>query len=216
LVIAVAVFVGYHIDAERLERANADRARNEQQAVEARYRQLFDTNTAPILVADSSGTILDANPAARALIPGNLPGRFVHDILGVNAEALDDAVGHVIAISVAETGLGDYRVSAAHVRATSAKEPLTQLVLEDVTQERAEGRRVHRFAGLRGGQGNEFLATSRKGKARSGFTTRAAAELTSELAVMSPSATANSSSRTAQIRQGVGHTVPRHGDCHRG
>lgn len=45
-VIAVAVFVGCHIDRERLERAKADRARSEQQAVEVRYRQLFDTNTA--------------------------------------------------------------------------------------------------------------------------------------------------------------------------
>lgn len=148
LVIAVAVFVGYHIDAERLERAGAHRARSEQRAVEERYRQLFDTNTAPILVADSSGTILDANPTARALMSGNLPGRSVHDVLGADVGALGDAGGRVIALSVPESGLRDYRVSIAQVQATPAKEPLTQLVLEDVTQERAEGRRVHRFAGL--------------------------------------------------------------------
>lgn len=148
LVIAVAIFVGYHIDAEQRERANADQARSERQAAEVRYQQLFDTNTAPILVADSSGTIVDANPAARVLIPGTLPGRRVPDILGAEFGVLNNAAERLVAISVPEAGVRDYRVRTTHVQATSAQEPLTQLVLEDVTQELAEGRRVHRFAGL--------------------------------------------------------------------
>jgi signal transduction histidine kinase len=39
-------------------------------------------------------------------------------------------------------------VNIACIPARSADAPLTQLVLEDITEERAEGYRVHRFAGL--------------------------------------------------------------------
>jgi PAS domain S-box-containing protein len=148
LVIAVAVFVGYHIDAERLERARAERARNEQQATEARYRQLFETNAAPILVASQSGTILDANPAARALVPEDVVGRLVHDILGSGTGAVREGTGSVIAISTPQADLHYYRVNVARVPAKPEKEPLTQMVLQDVTEERAEGERVHRFAEL--------------------------------------------------------------------
>jgi two-component system sensor histidine kinase UhpB len=148
LVIAVAVFVGYHIDAERLARASAQRARTQQQAAEARYRQLFETNAAPILVATQSGTILDANPAACALVQGTVIGRPVRDVLGRDAGAVGDGAGRVIPVSAPGAGLRHYRVTGAQVAAERAEEPLTQLVLEDVTEERAEGNRVHRFAEL--------------------------------------------------------------------
>lgn len=94
----------------------------------------------PILVADSSGTILDAESATRALIPGNLPGSSVHDVLGADAGAPGAATRRVTAISVPEADLRDCRVSAADVQATPPKEPRTQGVLEDVTQERTEER----------------------------------------------------------------------------
>ncbi len=105
LVIAVAVFVGHHIDAERAERTRAERASSDQQATEIRYRQLFDTNTAPILVASPAGTILDANPAARALAGKCLAGLAVHDVLGPEAAPPGDAAGSVLAISAPPAGL---------------------------------------------------------------------------------------------------------------
>jgi signal transduction histidine kinase len=148
LVVAVAVFIGHHIDTERLERAHAEWARIEQQATEARYRQLFDTNAAPILVVGKSGAILDANPAARALVRENVVGRPVHDVLGSRAGAIGDGAGSVIAMPTPPNGLRYYRVNAGHVPAKPEKEPLTQLVLQDITEERAEGERVHRFAEL--------------------------------------------------------------------
>ncbi len=148
LVIAVAVFVGYHIDAERLARADEQQARSGQRAAEARYQQLFDINAVPILVASPTGVILDANPAARALVQGTLTGRPVQDVLGAGLEALGDGAGHVVTISAPKASPRDYRVNIARIPARSAERPLTQLVLEDVTEERAEGDRVHRFAGL--------------------------------------------------------------------
>jgi signal transduction histidine kinase len=147
LVIAVAAFVGYHIDAERLARDHAQRARTEQQAAEARYRQLFDTNAAPILVIGQSGEILDANPAARALVPGHVLGRPVPEVLGFDGPARDSG-GRIVTISTPQAGLRSYRVNIGQVPATPGEEPLSQLVLQDVTQELAEELRVHRFAGL--------------------------------------------------------------------
>ena len=63
-------------------------------------------------------------------------------------EALGDGAGHVVTISAPKAGPRDYRVNIAPIPARSAERPLTQLVLEDITEERAEGDRIHRFAGL--------------------------------------------------------------------
>ncbi len=146
LVGAVAAFVGYHIDAEHLARSHARQARNEQRAAEARYRQLFDTNAAPILVAGQSGEIVDANPAARALFPGSLHGRPAPQVLGLPG-GVGDCAGQVVAIATPH-GPRSYRLNVGLVPAAAGQEPMCQLVLEDVTEELAEGLRVHRFAGL--------------------------------------------------------------------
>jgi signal transduction histidine kinase len=145
LVIAVAVFVGYHIDAERVERTHARQARSGQRAAEARYQQLFNTNAAPILVVGESGEILDANPAARALVTGDVEGEPVTGVLGLSTS---DSAGRVIAISAPQGGPRMYRVDVARVPAAPGEEQVTQLVLEDITAEIAEGNRVHRFAEL--------------------------------------------------------------------
>lgn len=146
LVIAVAIFVGFHIDAERAARTRAQRARTEQQVAEARYQQLFDINAAPILVAAISGTILDANPAARALSAADVVGLTVREVVGRATEEFDGPSGTVLTITSPLTGPRDYRVNVARVPTDLTFEPLTQLVLEDVTEERAEGVRVQRFA----------------------------------------------------------------------
>lgn len=149
IVLAVAVFVGYHIDLERLERAHAHRARSAQQAAEARYGQLFETNAAPILVADSDGVIVDANPAAVALLPGDLTGRSLRDILPVNPDRDAATTGQIIPVPAGDADVRYFRVDVARTPAGPGDgQPLTQLVLQDVTEERAEGNRAHRFAEL--------------------------------------------------------------------
>jgi two-component system sensor histidine kinase UhpB len=146
LVVAVAVFVGYYIDVERLERAQVQRAESGYRAAEVKYRQLFDTNAAPILVLDQAGTVLEANPAARALARREPVGEPVAEILGFSLDTPDDNESRVITIGPTGAGLRDYRVSLTSVR--TAHEPLIQMVLDDVTEERAEGQRVRRFAEL--------------------------------------------------------------------
>jgi len=145
VVIAVAGFVGYFIDKERREREQAVRAQNEHQAAEARYRQLFDTNAAPILVLGQDGTILQANPAAGTLDPEPVIGKAVSDLLGRDLAALS-AGNHVITLSHPGDLPRDYRVSIAPV--TAADPALIQLVLQDVTEELAEGRQARSFAEL--------------------------------------------------------------------
>lgn len=148
LVIAVAVFVGYHIDAERAERARAQSATAGQQMAEARYRQLFNTNVAPILVTSEQGTVLDANPAARALARGEIVGRGISDILAGGSVMTAGGPGQVIAMPVGGSSIRYYRVNVAEVPASPEQKPVRQLVLQDVTEDRAEGDRAHRFAEL--------------------------------------------------------------------
>jgi signal transduction histidine kinase len=144
VVIAVAGFVGYYIDKERREREQVVRAENEHRAAEARYRQLFDTNAAPILVLGRDGTILQANPAAGSLDAEPVTGRPVSDLLGRDLAAL--SAGSVIALSHPGNSPRDYRVSIAPIIA--ADPALIQLVLQDVTEELADGRQARNFAEL--------------------------------------------------------------------
>ncbi len=144
VVIAVAGFVGYYIDKERREREQVVRAEGEHRAAEARFRQLFDTNAAPILVLGQDGTILQANPAAGTLDAEPVIGRTVSDLLGRDLAAL--SAGSVITLSHPGALPRDYRVSIAPVMA--ADPALIQLVLQDVTEELAEGRQARNFAEL--------------------------------------------------------------------
>ena len=84
LICAMSIFVGYWVQKERRARYQAEQAREAHRAAEARYRALFESNHAPILVVDGQGNIRDANPAARQLF----------DVLARNASAtLADCLG---------------------------------------------------------------------------------------------------------------------------
>ncbi len=81
---AIALVVGRRVASERAARIQADEARREHLAAEARYRGLFTTNSAPILIVDGSGTIVEANPAALSLFggQGEQSGKKLADLLG--------------------------------------------------------------------------------------------------------------------------------------
>jgi signal transduction histidine kinase len=81
---AIALVVGRRVASERASRIQADEARREHLAAEARYRGLFTTNSAPILIVDGSGTIVEANPAALSLFgaQGEQSGKKLADLLG--------------------------------------------------------------------------------------------------------------------------------------
>lgn len=82
---AIALVVGRRVAAERVARLQADEARREHLAAEARYSGLFRTNSAPILIVDGSGTVVESNPAALTLfaeLKGDQSGAKLGDLLG--------------------------------------------------------------------------------------------------------------------------------------
>ncbi len=81
----IAFVVGRRVTAERGARVQAETARLAHLAAEARYRTLFEANTAPILLVDGGGVILEANAAGLATFPASRrpdPGRRLEDVVG--------------------------------------------------------------------------------------------------------------------------------------
>ena len=98
---ALALLIGQHVSGEREVRRRADESRQAHLSAEALYRDLFDSNQAPILIVDGSGFVVEANasaqsafaPAGRAADPRTglasvpaLPVRLV-DMIGAGAAA---------------------------------------------------------------------------------------------------------------------------------
>ena len=140
LILVVTLFFGQRIDYERLAYARSERATAEALAVEARYRRLFETNRAPILVINSQGAVTDANPAARLLFGEDMVGKLGASIVEIDPS---QPPGRVLALPDGR----DYRIDLVSVPSATG-EPLTQMIFEDVTEERSEGRRATQYAAL--------------------------------------------------------------------
>ena len=79
----VAVFVGQRVDREQYLRRRSEIS-------EAKYRGLFESSPAAVLVVDAAGVILEANPAAHALFgreQAPLRGDRVVDLIGTACAA---------------------------------------------------------------------------------------------------------------------------------
>jgi signal transduction histidine kinase len=142
LVDVVAFAFGQLIVAERLAHSRVERATAESLAVEARYHRLFETNRSPIVVLDHQGSVSDANPAAKALLGEDVVGRLRATLFD-GAETLDEQVGRVLCLPDGR----DYRLDFVSLPAGPG-DPPTQVIFEDVTEERSEGRRATRYAQL--------------------------------------------------------------------
>jgi signal transduction histidine kinase len=139
----LAAFVfGLRIEAERLARESAEVATSEQLAAEARYRQLFEANRSPIVVLDQTGLVTDANTAARALFGDGIVGRDGTALFQGSGDLLVPA-GSVLAFPDGR----EYHIRQMPVPASSGPAS-SQVVFEDVTEERAEGRQASRYARL--------------------------------------------------------------------
>jgi signal transduction histidine kinase len=142
LVVMVAIVFGQRMDTERLTHVRVEQTMAASLAIETRFHRLFETNHSPILVLDHQDVVTDANPAARTL--------FGEEVIGVSgARLLDQDVtltgqaGRVVSLANGH----DYRLDV--VSLTNEDGDLsTQVVLEDVTEERSEGRRARRYAQL--------------------------------------------------------------------
>jgi signal transduction histidine kinase len=142
VVLVVALFFGQRIDAGRLAYARVERATAEALAVEARFHRLFETNRAPILVIDSQGAVAVANPAARLLFGEDVVGKPGASISIAKID-LSQPAGQVLALPDGR----DYRIDLVAVPSATG-DPSTQMIFEDVTEERSEGRRATHYAAL--------------------------------------------------------------------
>ena len=61
----MTLLVGQRITSERQARTVAESVREAHRNAEALYRDLFDSNQAPILIVDLKGIVLEANASAQ-------------------------------------------------------------------------------------------------------------------------------------------------------
>lgn len=145
IVDAIAVFVGQRVDREMSAREEAEDASAALRVSEAKYRGLFESSPAPILVLDPQGVVREANPAAGVLFarsPGTLKGAHVsalfepsgaERILGLLQEGgredayvvLKSAAGEEMYLEPMGTRIND-----------GEGEAVIQVLLRDVTAER--------------------------------------------------------------------------------
>ncbi len=142
LVDLVAIFVGHHIESERISNERVATITGKRLAAEARYRQLFEANRSPILVVGTSGVVDDANPAARSMFGEEVVGNPVPGYLEIQNPSPGSA-GRVVTLP---NGHG-YRIEATSMGEGGQGPPL-QLVLEDITEELATERRATQYARL--------------------------------------------------------------------
>ncbi len=153
-VVAIALFVGQRVDRETSARQRAEAAGAALSASEAKYRGLFQSSPAAILLVDPQGTVVEANPASGSLFkvpPARLRGTSLAELVGrAGAESLlgprpeGRRAEHPVLLSSR-----DGRELLLAPELTQAVGPggeaVVQVVLRDVTSERRlqEGLRAY-------------------------------------------------------------------------
>lgn len=150
LIGTVGVFVGYRVQHEMLVRRRAEAAQEALRVSEARYRALFEQSQTPTFVVNADGRIRQANAAAAALFVGprhGVGGEALADVLGV-AAARQLLAGKPPPALLRTMTDGDERVLRPHCTAVvdANGDMLWQIVLQDVTEERWQRRRMDAYA----------------------------------------------------------------------
>jgi signal transduction histidine kinase len=151
VLVLVAYFVGRGVRDERRAREAAERSRQDHLLAEIRYRDLFDTNSQPILLADVSGVVHEANVAAEELF-GPPAGATLAELLGTGAfEALQDGTAGAGPVAMVELpGRSDGSPAAVYRPASRLVEldgqPMLQVVLQDVTEDARRRQRAQAYA----------------------------------------------------------------------
>ncbi len=141
---AVAAFVGQRIAREGAARWQAAAAARAHQLAEARYRALFGSNHAPILVTDAGGSVAEANPAAVRLFGRDPRGLTVAALLGPGTTAeREGRPGAVLTLQGPDGAARALRVETTTVDPGGA---VRQVVLQDITGELRDQHRVQSYA----------------------------------------------------------------------
>jgi len=147
-----AVIIGQRVDRERNARHRAETAESALRVSEARYRGLFQSSPAGVVVVDPGGDLIEANPAASALfgrspdelrtmtLAGVVGARDAGTILAAWSEQDTDLPNLTI-----QRGDGDTLYLEPVLTRTDAEddEPAMQILWQDVTEQ------MRRQAGLK-------------------------------------------------------------------
>ncbi len=144
LVNAMAIFVGQRIDREKTARQHAESSGVALKVSEMKYRNLFESSPVPILVLDSSGTILETNPAASRLFGMETEtggSRRLTDLIGegnarklINSPQADEQNTETISVKI--DGGPSIRLKPTLTQLVDGQDDtVIQAVLRDVTDE---------------------------------------------------------------------------------
>ncbi len=150
VLVLVAYFVGRAVRAERRARQVAEASRLDHLLAEVRYRDLFETNSAPILIADASGAVHETNLAADELFATGpaRAGLVLADLLGEEvAEALLAGGPDPPMVELGPgpgSAAGVYRPTRRVVDIDGQQ--MYQVVLQDVTEDARRRQRAQAYA----------------------------------------------------------------------
>lgn len=130
---ASGIVVGRHVDAEHESRRRLEGALARLALTETRYRDLFDHQPAPVLVTDETGVVIELNAAAEELLGTDVVGSSLDEFPGPGAGVLPGEE----TVRLVHRADGEERryVVSAHRVAAPAQPPLTQVVMNDVTEQ---------------------------------------------------------------------------------
>ncbi len=167
--LCTALLIGHRVSADRLSRKVAEEADLAQRSAEALYRDLFDSNTSPILIVDSGGIVVEANASARQAFPaadhgtadGTADRARLVDVIGPVAagQVLPDLVASPAVEFADDPGVRSepiafqidgslvlFRPTVTALHGTSGQRGL-QIVFQDVTAETQRHDRMEAYAG---------------------------------------------------------------------
>jgi len=147
LICVVAVAVGQRVERESIARRRAEAAILAHSAAEARYRALFEASSAPTVVVDGSGTLREANPAAKALFGARIGRRQLADLVGDAAarRLLAQAPPKMVAVKTLDGSSRALRPLSALVTDRGG-DAVLQIIFHDLTDERERQRRTEAYA----------------------------------------------------------------------
>ncbi len=140
LIVAAAIFVGIRVEKESVERTKALQAKKKVLEAETRYRELFEANSAPIILINSDRIIVEANPEATRMFGNNIVGRDTSEVfdIDINSVACNK---QTVSIRAGEAN-GKYFNFRLLVSEITSIDPNVsserQLVFQDVTEEQRE------------------------------------------------------------------------------
>ncbi len=158
---AVGIITGERIEREQLAKNRVKATEEQLKISEARFRHLFATTRAPILLFDEDGKVVNANPAAWGVFKNNVLDLTFSDICKMSISKVFKGENPISVELEVDGKSTEFRCLISSVKEGDAY--VTQLLLQDITEERRAFRDVKAFASsLLNAQEDERLRISRE------------------------------------------------------